>query len=376
MTRKHKRQLGISHLVSLTDLNINLLLKITDNNAKYISRLCRVCRCFRHITPVTSITFNNIKTSDIIIPSLLLFLSKITHIKEFTFSGSYMKDNILELILQNMTQLTKINLSSNDIVHPKWLKNMPQLTECNMAYNLLGYMNSDISSIRCLFKGNPGLTRVNLASNFLNAKCIIAFADNLKELTQLTHLNLRCNNIRFEGAFALANVLKGLNQLVWIDISENYMTNPGINIVIESITHNIEYLYIANNALTEMPHIEHLSKLLFLDVSYNTSLHTSPLAHSLIPSITFINLSHISYINILELVHIFEQMHGPITIELKNNHIPLKEAMRLLCALRNIKTHVSINLINNQLDLSDKTYIEKFVRNINKLSNNNFTLNI
>lgn len=338
MTGRHKNQFGISHSVSLTDLNVHLLLKITDNNAKNISRLCRVCRCFRHITPLTSITFNNIKTSDIIIPSLLLFLSKITHIKELTFSESYTKDNILELILQNMTCLTKINLSSNDIVHPKWLKNMPQLTECNMGYNLMGYMNSDMSTIKSLFEGNPKLTRVNLQSNFLDANCIIAFAYNLKELTQLTHLNLRSNSIRFEGASALAHVLKGLPQLVWIDISENNMTTLGINIVVSRLTSNIEHLSIANNALTEMPHIEHLFKL------------------------TFINLSHnnISYINILELIHIFEQMHGPITIELKNNHIPLKEAMRLLCALRNIKTHVSINLINNQLDFSDKTYINKF----------------
>ena len=376
MTGRHKNQFGISHSVSLTDLNINLLLKITDNNAKYISRLCRVCRCFRYITPVTSITFNNIKTSDIIIPSLLLFLSKITHIKKFTFSDSYIKDNILELILQNIKCLTEIDLSSNDIVHPKWLKNMPQLTKCNMAYNLIGYMNSDMSSIKCLFEGNLELTHVNLQSNFLQANGMNALVNTLIQLTQLTHLNLRCNSIRFEGASALAQVLKGLPQLVWIDISENYMTNPGINIVIESITHNIEYLYIASNALINMPNIKHLSKLLFLDVSYNTSLHTSSLVHLLIPSIIFINLSHISYINILELVHVFEQIHGPIIIELKNNNIPLKEAMRLLCALRNIKTHVSINLINNQLNLSDKTYIKKFVRNINKLSNNNFTLNI
>jgi hypothetical protein len=376
MTGRHNRQLFISHSVSLTDLNVKLLLKITGNNAIYISRLCRVCRCFRHITPVTSITFNNIKTSDITITSLLLFLSKITHIKELSFSGSYMKDNILELILQNMTQLTKINLSSNDIVHPKWLKNMPQLTECNMAYNLLGYMNSDMTFIECLFKGNPKLTRVNLASNFLNAKCIIAVANTLIQLTQLTHLNLRCNNIRFEGACALANVLKGLNKLVWIDISENYITNPGINIVIESITHNIEHLSISNNALINMPNIKHLSKLLFLDVSYNTFLNISSLAHSLIPSITFINLSHnnINYIDIL--IPVFEQMHGPITIELTKNTIPLQEALRLLCALRNIKNPVSINLQDNQLSLSDKTYIKKFVININKLSNNNFTLDI
>jgi hypothetical protein len=69
-------------------------------------------------------------------------------------------------------------------------------------------------------------------------------------------------------------------------------------------------------------------------------------------------------------------MHGPITIELTNNTIPLQEALRLLCALRNIKNPVSINLQDNQLSLSDKTNIKKFVININKLSNNNFTLDI
>lgn len=367
------------HSVSLTDLNINLLLQITENNAKYISRLCRVCRCFRHITPVTSIIFNNIKTSDIIIPSLLLFHSKITHIKEFTFSGSYMKnyDYILELLLQNMTQLTKINLSSNHIiVHPKWLKNMPELTECNIAYNLLGYMNVDMSYINCLFDSNPQLRHVNLRNNCLHAHGMNALANTLIQLTQLTHLNLRCNYITFNGAFALGEVLKSLHQLVWIDISENYMTNTGINIVIESITHNIEHLSIGNNALTRMPNIKHLFKLLFLDVSYNKSLRISSLVHSLIPSITFINLSHtnINYIDIL--IPIFEQMHGPITIELTNNTIPLQEALRLLCALRNIKNPVSINLQYNQLSLSDRIYIKKFVINMNKLSNNNFTLDI
>jgi len=368
------------HSVSLPNLNINLLLQITGNNAKDISRLRRVCRCFRHITPVTSIIFNYINPSDIIIPSLLLFLSKITHIKEFTFSGggSYMKDcdYILELLLQNMTQLTKINLSSNHIVHPKWLKNMPELTECNIAYNLLGYMNVDMSSINCLFDSNPKLRHVNLQSNCLHAPGMNALAYTLIQLTQLTHLNLRCNYITFNGAFALGEVLKGLHHLVWIDISENYMTNLGINIVIESITHNIEHLSIANNALAHMPDITHFSKLLFLDVSYNKFLRISTLMHSLIPSITFINLSHnkINYIAIL--IPVFEQMHGPITIDLTNNRIPLQEALRLLCALRNIKNPVSINLQYNQLSVSDRIYIKKFVININKLSNNNFTLDI
>jgi len=365
------------HSVSLPDLNGNLLLKITSNNAIYISRLRRVCRRFRHITP-TRIIFNNIKTSNIIIPSLLLFLSKITHIKEFTFSGSYMKDcdYILELLLQNMTQLTKINLSSNHIVHPKWLKNMPELTECNIAYNLLGYMNVDMSSINCLFDSNPQLRHVNLRNNCLHAHGMNALANTLIQLTQLTNLNLRSNYITFNGAFALGKVLKSLHQLVWIDISENYMTNTGINIVIESITHNIEHLSIANNALIDMPNIKHLSKLLFLDVSYNTSLQISSLVQSLISSITFINLSHtnINYIGIL--IPVFEQMHGPNTIDLTNNTIPLQEALRLLCALRNIKKQVSINLRDNQLSLSDKIYIKKFVINMNKLSNNNFTLDI
>jgi hypothetical protein len=365
------------HSVSLTDLNVTLLLQITDNNAKYISRLCRVCKCFRHITPVTSIIFNYINPSDIIIPSLLLFLSKITHIKEFTFSGggSYMEDYhyILELLLQNMTQLTKIYLSFNHIINPKWLKNMPQLTECNMAYNYLGY---DRSSINCLFDSNPKIRYLNLQRNYLYANGMNELANTLIQLTQLTHLNLSCNHITFNGAFALGKVLKGLHHLVWMDISINYMTNLGINIVIESITHKIKHLSIANNELTHMPNINHLSNLLFLDVSDNTSLQISSLAHLLIPSITFINLSHtnINYIDIL--IPVFEQMHGPITIDLTNNTIPLQEALRLLCALRNIKKPVSINLRDNQLSLSDKANIKKFVININKLSNNNFTLDI
>jgi hypothetical protein len=107
-----------------------------------------------------------------------------------------------------------------------------------------------------------------------------------------------------------------------------------------------------------MPNIKHLSKLLFLDVSYNKLLR-----------ITYIN-----YIAIL--IPVFEQRHGPITIKLTNNRIPLQEALRLLCALRNIKNPVSINLQDNQLSLSDKANIKKFVININKLSNNNFTLDI
>jgi len=107
--------------------------------------------------------------------------------------------------LKELTMLTNLNLASNQMSNIEPLKGLTKLTSLNLNTN-------KISNIESL-KGLTNLTDLNLDTNETND------IEPLKGLTRLTYLNLDSNNIR--------NIepLKGLTKLADLNLDTNQIKN-------------------------------------------------------------------------------------------------------------------------------------------------------
>lgn len=136
-----------------------------------------------------------------------------------------MISSVSEIIgLQELKNLTKLNLSNNNISEIKGLEKLIKLTELNLSYNNI----TDISGI-----------------------------ENLKNLR---YLNLSNNSIKdLKGISELSN-------LTSLNITNNYISN--INEIY--VLRNLRFLYIKGNDLGEIEEDQFLGSLKLLDLKQTT----------------------------------------------------------------------------------------------------------
>jgi len=150
--------------------------------------------------------------------------------------------------IENLTNLTLLNLSNNHISNIEPLKELTMLTNLNLASNQMSNIEplkgltkltslnlntNKISNIEAL-KGLTNLTDLNLDTNETND------IEPLKGLTRLTYLNLDSNNIRniepLKGLAKLADLNLDTNQIKNYSLASDYSKNPKKTDVVSVVT--------------------------------------------------------------------------------------------------------------------------------------------
>ena len=200
--------------------------------------------------------------------------------------------------IQQLTQLTHLDLSGNDVSNLSPLSGLTALTTLRLYNNpildlsplteltqlvdleLSGTPVSDISAL----KGLTRLTYLHLGGN------AISDISALKGLTQLTYLYLWDNTVsdisalkgltqlvdlRLEGnAISDISALKGLTQLVDLGLGRNAISDIS---ALKGLT-QLTYLYLWDNAISDISSLSGLKQLRVIDLSNNAVLDVSPLA--------------------------------------------------------------------------------------------------
>ena len=107
--------------------------------------------------------------------------------------------------LKDLSNLTSLDLSSNELSNADFLKDLSNLTSLDLSYN--GLSNADF------LKDLSNLTSLDLSDNGLSN------ADFLKDLSNLTSLDLSYNRL------SNADFLKDLSNLTSLDLSYNRLSN-------------------------------------------------------------------------------------------------------------------------------------------------------
>ncbi|KAI9841425.1 MAG: hypothetical protein M1837_000701 [Sclerophora amabilis] len=166
-------------------------------------------------------------------------------------------DNLIGHIngLDELTNLTSLDLSFNKIKHIKRVDHLKELKDIYFVQNKIGKIEN--------LGGLIHLRNLELAANRIRE------IENLDALTGLEELWLGKNKIT-----ELKN-LDALTNLKILSIQSNRITTITN---LESLS-SLEELYISHNALTEVSGLGNNSRLRVLDISNNRLSHLSNLAH-------------------------------------------------------------------------------------------------
>jgi small GTP-binding protein len=170
------------------------------------------------------------------------FLKDLTNLTELDLSSNQITDYSF---LKNLTSLTYLDLSSNKITDISFLKNLTTLTALGLSSNQI----TDYSFLKDL----TSLTYLDLSSNKITD---ISF---LKDLTNLTKLDLSRNQIT-DYSF-----LKDLTSLTYLDLSSNKITDISF---LKDLT-NLTELDLIFNKITDISFLKDLTNLTKLDLSRN-----------------------------------------------------------------------------------------------------------
>jgi Leucine-rich repeat (LRR) protein len=196
--------------------------------------------------------------------SNLEFLQNLSNLTSLDLSYNQISDISF---LESFTNLTELYLSSNRISDIHFLANLTNLTSLNMSYN-------QISDGRFL-ANLTNLTSLNLSDNKITD---IPFLENL---TNLTSLNLSYNDVsdrrfwenltnltRLDMSFnAIYNwhFLKNLTNLTWLSLGGNRISDGGF---LENLT-NLTTLDMRFNKISDVHFLEKMTDLISLDLSEN-----------------------------------------------------------------------------------------------------------
>ncbi len=147
--------------------------------------------------------------------------------------------------LEKLTKLTNLSLSSNQLTEIKGLEKLTQLTNLDLSYNQL-----------IEIKGLEKLTKLTSLYFYDNQ---LAEIKGLEKLIQLTSLDLSYNQL---------TEIKGLEKLT--KLTELYLYNNQLTKIrgLEKLTQLIE-LYLSYNQLTKIRGLEKLTQLTYLYLSFN-----------------------------------------------------------------------------------------------------------
>jgi len=147
--------------------------------------------------------------------------------------------------LKSLVNLTRIKLSSNQIVDISALSDLKKLKHIGLSYNQI----VDISALREL----KNLVHLNLLSNE------IADISALKDLTNLTELYLSENQIKDISTF------KDLTNLTQLSLFANQITDIS---TLKGMT-KLTNLGLHHNKITDISALSNLTNLTWVDLSYN-----------------------------------------------------------------------------------------------------------
>jgi internalin A len=227
------------------------------------------------------------------------------------------KNSITDILpLKELSNLTLLNLQDNQITDLKPLKELNNLAVLNVQAN-------QISELRALAKLSE-LTLLNLSSN------LIKELTPLKYLKKLNNLNLSSNQI------TEIDPLAELDDLLEIDLRFNQITKLQPLNNLKKLTH----LYLSTNKVIELDSLKNLQSLTQLYLSSNQINDISPL----------------------------KELNGLIELDLRSNQISKIDA------LANLKQLNWLYLENNQI--TDITPLESLAELIQLNLRNNQIINI
>ena len=213
-------------------------------------------------------------------------LSTLTVLTELDLSRNYDISDISPL--ENMTGLTWLDLSVNEIEDLSPLENLTGLTELDFSGNGI----EDLSSLENL----TGLTELDLSDNDIEdlsplenmtgltwldvSGNEIEDLSSLENLTGLTELDLSDNDIRD------VNPLKSLTALTRLDLFDNEISDVSS---LENLT-GLSELHLSGNHISDLSSLENLTGLTELDLSDNDIRDVNPLKS--LTALTRLNLSN------------------------------------------------------------------------------------
>lgn len=238
--------LNLPHNIEELQLNYNHIQTLTDTSlTDYFSlnTLSLACNGLERLEPNTFkesrfLTSLNLANNNLYIgyQATSTALKAISGLKALDLSENKLDDEMVSVLLQNLTSLEYLNLSGNLLqrLDDTSFSHLYQLKELDLQRNVL-------FEIDRAFDGNPNLRRLNLAFNYL--PCLIDF-----HMTQLVVLNVSHNFIDW---FISRQELNDTFQLETLDLSHN---NLLFFPFLPSHSH-LQNLYLSYNRLSFYEHL-------------------------------------------------------------------------------------------------------------------------
>lgn len=233
------------------------------------------------------------------------------------FNGLPYKHPLTDVsFLNELKNLTTLNLSDNQLTDVSFLKELKNLTTLDLNRNQL----TNIPELKEL----KTLVKLDLSYNKLMD------ASGLKELKKLVKLNLQCNRL-IDVLF-----LSELTQITTLYLGNNQLTNTsGIRrlkgIIVLGLNHNqltdiseiselkeITRLNLCGNQLTDISALKELTKITVLDLSDNKLVDVSDL--KIHKKMTWLNLNNNLIKNIFCLPN-FSELQAPNYLLIDNNPV-------------------------------------------------------
>ena len=262
-------------------------------------------RFLENLTNLTSLDLGYNKISD------GRFLEKLTKLTTLDLGNNQISDG---RFLEKLTNLTSLYLSFNQISDGRFLQKLTKLTTLDLS-------NNQISDARFLEK-LTNLTTLDLGNNQ------ITDARFLEKLTNLTTLDLRSNQI------SDARFLENLTNLTTLDLNSNKISDWRF---LENLT-NLTTLYLGSNQISDARFLEKLINLTSLNLGYNQISDARFLEK--LTNLTTLNLWN----NQISDARFLEKLTKLTSLDLGNNQISDARF------LQNLSNLTQINLANNQLD--------------------------
>ncbi|MFX1377043.1 MAG: leucine-rich repeat domain-containing protein [Promethearchaeota archaeon] len=217
------------------------------------------------------------KSNDIKIKSLLKTIEYIDFKGKIFFPfGTYqiinLSSNDIDKIskvkgLENLMNLSKLNLNFNRITEIEGLDNLVNLKSLHLQWNKIREIKAldNLNKLESLYLNNNEIFKIQGIKNLSNLKSLMIYDNQITEIQNLENLyNLEILNLR-NNIIKEIKGLKHLTNLKRLDLSNNKITEiKGL----DNLT-NLEFLDLSHNQITEIKGLDKLKNLKFLDLRNN-----------------------------------------------------------------------------------------------------------
>ncbi len=260
-------------------------------------------------------------------------LQKLTQLSSLYLSSNQISDIS---VLQKLTQLSSLDLSSNQISDISVLQKLTQLSSLDLRSNQI----SDISVLQKLTQ----LSSLDLRSNQISDISV------LQKLTQLSSLDLSSNQI------SDISVLQKLTQLSSLDLSSNQISDIS---VLQKLT-QLSSLYLSSNQISDISVLQKLTQLSSLDLRSNQISDISVLQKLTQLSSLYLHSNQISDISVLQ------KLTQLSSLDLRSNQISDISVLQKLTQLSSL--HLSGNQISDISVLQKLTQLSSLDLSSNQIS--------